>query len=79
MNKFLLNKRIMTFAMLIMSLVLGVTASFAQTPELVPDSDGLISAASSAMTTWNLWSFIIAFAVAGLALWVARKVKSLGR
>jgi type II secretory pathway component PulF len=59
-------------------LALTVVPAFAQTPE-TPDSGALITSASTAMTDWNLWAFLIAFGVAGLAVFVGRGVRRMIR
>lgn len=54
-------------------------AAFAQVTPEAPDSGEMITAAGTAMNTWNLWAFAIAFMVAALALFVLRGFRRVAR
>ena len=48
-------------------------AAFAQATPEAYTSTTLLTSAGNMMTTWNLWPFVIAFAVIGLVVYLARR------
>ncbi len=67
-----LRNKLMLLAVFVMAAV-PMAAAFAQATPETPSSSALITAATSAMTDWNLWPFVIAFAIVGVVIFLARR------